>query len=113
MKNMLRLKVIQISCVVCLFTLISAFADVQWSRFNGKVKGINGKTSQLTIQNKEGDLFTVKVDADVIIVKGKEVVLMKDVRMDENVSLLYLPKAPDAMESDEPESGSVYLPIRR
>ena len=86
--------------------------DVQWSRFRGTVKSINGKTSSLTIQNKEGDLFTIKVDEDVEIVSGKEVKKLRDIAIDDKVVLVYMPKAPAPKDPDEPESGGVYKPLK-
>lgn len=97
----------------------SVYADVQWSRFNGRVKGINGKTQYLTIQNKEGDNLTVKITEDVLIIRGekknREELGHKDLgklRLDDHVTLLNMPKAPAPKDPDEPAEGGVYKPIR-
>lgn len=95
------------------FMLGTASADVQWSRLSGKVKAINGKTSQVTIQNKEGDLLTVKVDQDVMIARDKETVAFKDVAMDDKITLLYMPKAPAPKEDDENAYTGQPLPNKR
>jgi len=90
----------------------AALADVQWTRLSGKVKGINGRTSQITIQNKEDDLLTVKVDSDVTIIRDKAQIALKDISIDDKVTLMYLPKA-ITKDPDEPPEGGVYAPIKR
>jgi len=96
--------------VAVLIGAVAVQADVLWSRFKGQVKGVNGKTSLLTIQNKEGDLLTVKIDSDVLVMKGKDEIKLKDVSIDDQVTLLYLPRAP--VDSDEPAEGGVYKSAR-
>jgi hypothetical protein len=93
--------------------LFAGAADVNWSRFRGKVKAINGKASTVTIQNAEGDLVTVKVDDDVSIVSGKQVKALGDLAIDEKVVLVYFPKAPAPKEPEETPEGGVYPPARR
>jgi hypothetical protein len=95
---------------IAIVLIVSAIAeaDVQWSRFRGKVKGINGKAGTVTIQNAEGDLITIKVDADVQIERGKEMAKLNDLTIDDKVTLLYLPKAPPLKDPDEPPAGGVY-----
>jgi hypothetical protein len=93
---------------LCWAVVTFAFgSEVQWSRFRGRVKGINAKTSTLTIQNGEGDLITVKVDQDVQLEHGKEQAKLTDLSIDDKVTMLYLPKAPVPKE-DEPPPGGVY-----
>lgn len=99
--------------IAVLMTTCLATADVQWSRLRGKVKGVNGKTSYVTIQNREGDLLTVKVDDDVEIVSGKNVVKLKDLEIDDKVTLVYLPKAPIPHDPELPQEGGVYPPAKR
>lgn len=85
-------------------------ADVSWTRFKGKVKAIDQKASKITIQNAEGDLIGIKVDPDVSITCGKEVRTLKDVAIDEKVTLMFLPKVA-VPQDDEPVSG-VYKPLK-
>src|SRR3954470_13131631 len=108
----MRCKTLMILVAVILGS-VSLEADIQWSRLNGRVKGINGKTQQVTIQNREGDLLTVKIDPDVLIVRDKQEIHLKDVSMDEKVTLLYIPKAPEPKDTEEPPEGGVYKPIPR
>jgi hypothetical protein len=89
-----------------------ASATVQWSRFKGTVKSVNGKTSTVTIQNREGDLLTVAITEDVQIFVGKEVKQLREVSIDEKVTLVYSPKAPIPKDPDEPTDGEVYKPAR-
>jgi hypothetical protein len=97
--------------LVVLMATVAAGADVEWTRFKGKVKNVNQKASTLTIQNGEGDLITVKITGDVQIIDGKEFVPIGQVAMDQKVTLVYAPKPPTPKE-DEAE-GSVYPPIKR
>lgn len=101
--------------VIAVLAVIGAavYGDMQWSRLKGKVKGINGKASTITIQNAEGDLFTVKVDADVEIVVGKEVRALRDVSIDDKVTLVNIPLPPVQKGDDEPADGGVYAPLKR
>ena len=103
-----------IAAVVALTVAVLAHGDVQWSRFKGKVKAVNGKAATVTIQNAEGDLVTVKVDSDVEVLRGKDQVKLGDVAIDDKVTLVYSPKAPPPKESDEePALGGVYAPVKR
>jgi len=88
-------------------------AEVSWTRLNGKVKGINGKTSQITIQNKEDDLLTVKVDSDVTIIRDKAQVTLKDITIDDKVTLMYLPRPATQKDAEEPPEGSIYPPFKK
>jgi len=87
-------------------------SDVLWSRFKGTVKAINGKTSTVTIQNSEGDLITVKIDADVILGRGKEEIKLSDLKIDDKLILLFVPKAPPAKDPDQPSDGETYKSLR-
>ena len=87
-------------------------SDVLWSRFKGTVKAINGKTSTVTIQNGEGDLITVKVDNDVILGRGKEEIKLSDVKIDDKLILIFVPKAPQSKDPDQPIDGETYKPLR-
>jgi hypothetical protein len=86
-------------------------SDVLWSRFKGTVKAINGKTAMVTIQNAEGDLITVKVDADVILGRGKEEIKLSDLKIDDKLILLFVPKA-IVKEADQPAEGETYKSLR-
>jgi hypothetical protein len=87
--------------IAILISLAPLSADVQWSRLNGTVKGINGKRSEITVQNKEGDLLTITVTDDVSIVRKKDVVKLKDVAIDDRVTLVNIPKAPAPKEGED------------
>lgn len=88
-------------------------ADVAWSRFRGTIKAVNHKTGVVTLQNKDGDVFNIKVDADVTVVVGKEERAFKDVRIDDKVTLLYAPKVPLPKEADDPDASDVYPPFKK
>ena len=101
---------------IALLLLLASFSsasNVEWTRFKGKVKATNGKTQSITIQNAEQDLITIKVDLDVQIIKDKEEVNLREVQIDDKVTLLYQPKAPAPKDPDEPEPGGVYAPFRK
>ena len=92
----------------------AAFAsEVQWTRFRGKVKSVNYRTQEITLQNAEGDLIGVKVTEDVAIFDGKEIRKLSDVAVDEKVSLLFAPKPLPPKEPDEPAPGGTYPLIHR
>lgn len=101
--------------LLALMVLASAVfaADVVWTRFTGKVKSVNQKTSMLTIQNADGDLIGFKVDGDVWISSGKEQVKLADLKIDDKVTLLYQPKADQVKDSDQPPEGGVYSPSKK
>lgn len=101
--------------ILCLITLLLshvAYGDVSWTRFRGKVKAINYKTSTITLDSG-GDLVTIKVDDDVNILSGKTAVKLSDVGIDDKVTLIYAPKAPAPKDPDEPSPGGVYPPLKR
>ena len=106
MRILIVLTVLVIGSVVVL-------AEVTWTRLNGKVKGINGKTSQITIQNKEDDLLTVKVDSDVTIIRDKAQIALKDISIDDKVTLMYLPRPATQKDAEEPSEGGTYAPVKR
>jgi hypothetical protein len=93
--------------ILLLAAAVANATEVSWSRFKGKVKATNGKTSMVTIQNGEGDLIALKVDADVRVLRGKDDVKLGDLSIDDKVTLVYEPKAP-APKDDEPPVGGVY-----
>ena len=88
---------IKIRSVLTLFLvpLCVQCADIQWSRLRGTVRAIDHKASKLTIQNSEGDLFTIPVTADVHIAEGKtdSQLALKDLHLDEKVTLTLIPEA--------------------
>jgi len=110
MKKTSALWAVFILCIGCISAMAS---EVAWSRFRGKVKKIDGKKLELTIQNKEGDDVTVKIDGDVLIVKGKDDVKLAAVQLDDQVTLMWMPKAPVPKEQDEAPVGSPYPQERR
>jgi hypothetical protein len=72
---------------------------VEWTRLSGTVKGINLRSSTLTIQNRDGDLLTVPVDYQVKIVeKHGEIRDLKALALDEKVTLLRVPAEAPAPE---------------
>jgi Cu/Ag efflux protein CusF len=91
----------------------SAFADVQWSRLNGEVTKIDGQGSKVTIENKNGDSLIVKIDSDVLILKGKDAVPLREVKTGDRITLFYHPKVSVPKDPDDtPEQGGVYKPSR-
>jgi hypothetical protein len=99
--------------VILAVSAVSHASNVEWTRFKGKVKNVNGKASTVTIQNGEGDLVTIKVTEDVTILSGRDVVGLGKVRIDDKVTLLYEPRAPEAKDAEEPEPGGFYPPAKR
>lgn len=100
-----------------LLLFIPAFlhsSDVLWSRFTGKVKALNYKSGLITFQTDSGDIFSVKADKDIVIVVGKEERALPDVRIDDKITLLNIPKADvPAPAEDAPGPDGVYPPIRK
>ena len=87
-----------------LLTSVALATEVQWTRFKGTVKSLNYKTSSITIQNADGDLFSLKLDKDVKIKKDKGEVSLDSVELDDKITLLYLPSNPKneaALEGEE------------
>lgn len=102
---------ILIIVAICVLAYYAHGADLDWARFTGKVKAINLKASTVTIQNDEGDLFTIPVDYQVtlIIGKGKHAASkgLKDVLLDDRITLIRTPaeKPKDDMEGLVPYRG--------
>lgn len=96
---------------ICVLASFGHCAEVDWTRFTGKVKAVNLKASTVTIQNAEGDLFTVPVDyqVNVIIGKGKNAASkgLKDVTLDDRITLIRTPaeKPKDDVEGLVPYRG--------
>ncbi len=69
---------------------VNAFAgEVEWTRFKGTVKAVNLKSPSITLQNSDGDLFTVPIDYQVKIIDKKNVLhVIKDVEIDDKITLL-------------------------
>jgi hypothetical protein len=97
--------------VLVLAATVCRASEVQWTRFRGKVKAVNYKTSTLTLDSG-GDLVTVKLDDDVMILEGKEAVQPSGVLIDDKVTLIYAPKAAAPKDPDAPPPGGVYQPVR-
>ena len=91
---------IAIAIVIGLAVWVFA-APVEWTRFKGTVKALDQKAKKVTLANKDGDIFTVLVDNDVIVVVGKEERQLKDVGLDDKVTLLRIPKADPPKEQEE------------
>lgn len=90
--------------LILLTLSLNAFADVEWTRFKGTVKAVNLKAHTLTIQNTDGDLFTIPIDYQVTIVDRKNVMRdLKDVQFDTKVVLLrVISEKPTALEESDP-----------
>lgn len=54
----------------------------------------------------------VKINDDVAILSGKDVVKIGSVTIDDKVTLLYAPKAPPQKDPDAPPPGGVYQPLQ-
>ena len=99
--------------LVGIFAVSVNASDVSWTRFKGSVKQIDLKANTIQIQDNEGNLVKLKVDEDVMLLKGKETVLLSNVGVDEKVTLVYMPRPPKPKDtSDEPVNG-IYPPIKR
>jgi hypothetical protein len=83
MKQFIVLQVI-LSAIVCM--------EVEWTRFSGTVKATNQRTQTVTIQNRDGDLITIPVDYQVTIMHKDELRQLKDLQLDEKVTLMRTPK---------------------
>ncbi len=95
------------------FTLAAAIACspcVEWTRLAGKVKAINLRDSTVTIQDHDGDLMTVPIDYQVVIMRNKNE-LMKNARylaLDDKIILIRTPQEKPADDTNgmaQPESG--------
>lgn len=92
----MNLKAIAVAAAVCV-------PCVDWTRFTGYVKKVDLHLSTVTIQLKGGDkdIIIVPVDYQVKIEsKGKQVQGLKDLSLDEPITLLRVPSdpAPSAVE---------------
>lgn len=88
-------------------------SEIQWTRMKGTVKASNAKTQMLTLQNQEGDLFSIHIDGDIDVVAGKDTIgKLSDLKLGDKVTLLYNPKAAAPKDADQPVDG-VYKPIPR
>ena len=81
-------------------------SEVEWSRLKGTIRQVNYKTSTISIQDESGDLFKLKIDGDVTIQMGKQDKALKDVKLDDKVTLIYSPKAPTPVDADQPVNGT-------
>ena len=85
--------------------LLAVMLCVEWVRFTGTVKAINMKVSSVTIQNRDGDLVMVPIDYQVKIMdKGGDLRSLKDLQLDQKVTLLRVPSEP------APEEPGLALP---
>jgi len=73
---------------------------IDWTRFSGTVKAINGKDNTITIQNRDGDLFTIPIDYQVkISEKRGELRSISNLQLDEKVTLIRRPSVEPPKES--------------
>ncbi len=77
--------------LLLLLASVANATDLDWTRFSGTVKSINLKASTITIQNKDGDLFTIPVDYQVKIIDGKAIKRLQDISLDNKVTLIRTP----------------------
>ena len=84
---------------ILLGAVITCAACIDWTRFVGTVKAVNLKSSTVTIQLKGGDLVTIPVDYQVKLQeKDGELRGLKNLVLDEKVTLLRVPAEPPAPE---------------
>lgn len=82
--------------------IAAACACIDWTRLSGTVKAVNFKAATITIQNRDGDLFTVPIDYQVTISeRNGDLKGIKSLRLDEKVTLLRVPADP---VKEEPET---------
>ena len=67
--------------------------SVVWTRFRGVVKGLDYRQQFVTLQMKDGDIIGVHVTSDITILDGKDEKALKDVRLDDKITLENTPKA--------------------
>lgn len=86
-----------------LFIPLFLNADVQWTRLKGIVRSMDHKAQKVTIQNADGDLFTVTVTPDVHISDGKTdaQLMLKDIHLDEKVTLISIPEPDKPIVKEE------------
>lgn len=81
-KNQMKIKLV--AAVVCA-------ACLEWTRLSGTVKSVNLKDQTVTIENREGDLFTVPVDYQVRIKTKSEPdrlgMELKGLKLDDKITL--------------------------
>lgn len=81
-------------------------SEIQWTRFIGTIKAVNSKSQMLTIEDQQGDLLSLHIDADVDVLKGKDPVgKFIDLKLGDKITLLYNPKAPEPKDPDQPVNG--------
>jgi hypothetical protein len=70
---------------------VVACSCLEWTRLSGTVKSVNLKASTVTLETREGDLFTVPIDKwqDQIKRKNDELVgiQLKDLKLDEKITI--------------------------
>jgi hypothetical protein len=80
---------------ILLAAVVACTPCIEWTRFSGIVKAVNLKSSTVTIQLKGGDLVTIPVDYQVRLhEKRDELRGLKDLVLDEKVTLLRVPSDP-------------------
>jgi len=77
--------------ILGLSAVMAISSEVQWTRFKGEVKALDFKKNLVTIQNKDGDLFTITVDKDIVVVRDKADIEFADVRIDDKIVLMRIP----------------------
>ncbi len=81
----MKIKTILLAAAVCV-------PCVEWTRLSGTVKGINLKSSTVTIQNRDEDLLTIPIDYQVTMMeKHQELRSLKTLHLDEKITLLRVP----------------------
>jgi hypothetical protein len=89
-----------------------SFADVQWSRLNGKVTKVDSIGTKLSIENKDGDTLIVKIDSDVMILRDKQAVTLREVKQDDKVTLFYHSRTVAPKETEDVPEGGFYKPVK-
>lgn len=73
---------------------------LDWTRFSGTVKAVNTRDNSITIQNRDGDLFTIPIDYQVkISEKHGELRSLSNLQLDEKITLIRRPAAEPPMET--------------
>ena len=90
MKRMVKLLIFSWA-MFCVFVIAGA-SEVEWTRFIGRVKAINLKAQTVTIQDRDGNLYTIPVDYQVkMLNKEHELLTLKNLDIDQKITLIRVP----------------------
>lgn len=80
--------------VILIAAALTCAPGVEWTRFQGTVKGVNLKSQTLTLLDKSGYFITIPIDYQVKIVQKDAVKRLQDIALDDKVTLIKTPADP-------------------